>query len=212
MEQLLTNIRPYLEALYFLSGLVVALAALLALKQIRLLKLDIIGRGERAAKEKAIEAAFEYAKAIEELTENYSEEDDDEIQKDYEGPIGDFSAGSISKGLLNTARTRFESHYWVNPVNRLDGIAASLVTGVADEKTAFEIFGWGYCGSIAKEYDVICLEREASGGRSLSHLIALYEIWSSRLSKVELENARRRLDEQLNRIPSKEISPLSPLK
>ena len=52
--------RALLEALFHLSGVLLAVAAVLGLQQIRLLKKDIRIRNERGAKEKAIEFSSRY--------------------------------------------------------------------------------------------------------------------------------------------------------
>jgi hypothetical protein len=56
----LAAIRPYLEAGYFIAGILVLLGLLLASRQLSLLRLDINLRNERAAKEKAIVACERY--------------------------------------------------------------------------------------------------------------------------------------------------------
>ena len=48
--------KPFLEWLFFLSGTVLCFIAFRGLKQIDLLKADMLARSERSAKEKAIEA------------------------------------------------------------------------------------------------------------------------------------------------------------
>jgi hypothetical protein len=207
MENWISLIKPYLEALNLLSAVVIAICALIALRQIKLLKIDITSRSERAAKEKAIDAAFEYAGALEELRRNVRKEDFDLA---YGGPLGDFSLASIPASHLEPARNRFHHPFWIGPVNRFDGIAATFITGVADEGTAFPIFGWAFCGTVAKLYDVICLDLERSKGKSLSNLIMLYDMWSSRLSKYDLEQARKTLDEQIEGMIDRNLPPLSP--
>jgi hypothetical protein len=56
----------------------------------------------------------------------------------------------------------------VQLINSLDGIAATLTTGVGDEKTAFSIFGIAFCGTIADVYDAICVSRGQNRLRSYS--------------------------------------------
>jgi hypothetical protein len=96
-------------------------------------------------------------------------------------------------------------------LNRLDAIAAMFVTGVADEKTAFQIFGRAFCGSASLHYDIISVARSVSTFAPYSNIVELYKIWSGRLSKSELEKSRQVLDEQIRKIPDKSIAPLSPM-
>jgi|SRR5947209_153083 len=210
MEQLINNMRPYLEALYFLSGIAVALAAFLALKQIRLMKRDIVSRSERAAKEKAIEAAFEFAK-LHDVFQGRLVYLDEPLHNTYTGPVGDFTPDSIPTELKERAKLRQSSGAFIQPLNLLNGIAAMFVSGVADEKTAFPIFGRAFCGTVSLYYDVISMARKSQPHTPYSNCVELYQIWSARLSKEELELARRNLEKQIENISDKEIPPLSPL-
>ena len=211
MEQLITNIRPYLEALYFFSGIIVAVAALLALRQIRLMKLDMIFRSDRAAKEKAIETTYEYAKLGSVFQKHFGLMLGNNVPAFYGGTIGDFSPDSISVELKEMASKR-ESQFIMNdPLNMLDSLAATFVSGVADEKTGFSIIGGAFCGTVAAQYDIICLSRSRYKYGPFSNLIELYQIWSARLSKADLAKARQNLDEKIASIPDRDIPPLSPM-
>src|SRR5437588_3556629 len=120
------SIRSLLEALYFLSGIVVAITALLALKQIRLMKLDMLSRSERVAKEKAIEAAFEYAKLCSTFENRASEIHEKlkiRIPEAYEGKIGNFSLESISEKQQIEGKQKLLLFY--GQMNLLDAISAS---------------------------------------------------------------------------------------
>lgn len=210
MEHLITSIKPYLEALYYLSGIVVAVAALLALKQIRLMKYDILARSDRAAKEKSIEVAFEFAKLQDEF-QNQLVYLDKSLHHSYTGPIGDFTPESIPAEYRERAVSRYASGAFIKPLNILNGIAATFISGVADEKTAFPIFGRAFCGTIALYYDVISIARKPTAQPTYTNCFKLYQIWSARISKEDLELARRNLERQIESIPNIDITPLSPL-
>jgi hypothetical protein len=60
MIEFISAVRPYLEAAYFIAGILVLLSLVLAARQLNLLRLDINLRNERAAKEKAIVACERY--------------------------------------------------------------------------------------------------------------------------------------------------------
>jgi len=211
MEQWLTTARPYLEMIYFLSGLVIAVAAVIALRQLRLMKLDLLGRSERAAKEKAIEAAFEYTKTLERIAVQLGDLPQG-VPHYYKGAVGDFTANSIPTDLREAANKRHLSGKVWRSLDALDGIAAMFVTGVADEQTAFPIFGGAFCGTVAGQYDVICLATASKSFAPYASLIELYQIWSRRLSKMDLAKAREALEKEMSAIPDKEIPPLSPLR
>src|SRR5712664_3663022 len=108
MQHVLNIIRPYLETLYFLSGIIVAIAALVALRQLRLMKLDMLARSERAAKEKAIEAAFEYEKTLEAIALQLAGLPQG-VPHFYKGPVGDFTPDSIPTKMRDAATKRLLS-------------------------------------------------------------------------------------------------------
>jgi hypothetical protein len=156
MEHVVLTVRTYLEIVYFLSGAVLAVAALMALRQVSLMKLDMLARSERAAKEKAIEAAFEYARAVASLSQHVKLLGKD-VPPYYTGPIGDFTVNSVPPESREMANKRRSRGAMTIPLDLLDAIAAMFVTGVADEKTAFPIFGGAFCASVAGQYDIICV-------------------------------------------------------
>ncbi|MFL6273609.1 MAG: hypothetical protein ACJ74G_00245 [Blastocatellia bacterium] len=210
MEHLINTIKPFLEALSYLSGVVVAIAALFALRQIRLMKFDMIARSERSAKEKAIEVAFRFTK-LHRLFEQRIPLFPEKVPGFYVGLIGDFTSDSIPHEWKSMAEARFSSMVMDYPLDVLDGIAATCLTGVADERTAFTIFGGAYCATVAGQYDLICMAMSSVSFSPFSNIVELYQIWSARLSRSDLEKARKNLEEQISRIPSKEIPPLSPM-
>lgn len=98
------------------------------------------------------------------------------------------------------------------PLDLLDAIAAMFVTGVADEKTAFPIFGGAFCASVAGQYDIICVANFERAYAPFANMIELYQTWSTRLSKIDLAKARNALEREISALPDKELPTLSPLK
>src|ERR1035437_8874744 len=95
---LVDGTRPLVEWLFFVSGIGLFFVALYGLKQIKLLKIDMLSRSERSAKEKAIEACekflnegvvgiIQYAKEL--VAKNLSY---------YDGPVGNFKTEEFVKG------------------------------------------------------------------------------------------------------------------
>jgi hypothetical protein len=198
--------RPYLEALYFLAGIFLLLVAGYGLKQVRLLKLDIRLRNERAAKEKAIEAAQAYLSQYVPLSNAWSRDQDAQKLPDFRGPIGDFTRESlVSAPAIRDYAARFERATWLPAINALDGIAAAFVTGVADEVVGFEIIGRTFCATVEQNYDVISLGRAHGAHNYFESTVKLYRVWSSRLSRAEIEETKRQLDAKAHALPDVRI-------
>jgi hypothetical protein len=143
-------LKNVIEIAYFASGIVVAIAAVYGSKQVRILKDDSRVRNERAAKEKAIEYSTRYLTQFVPLIDKFAQNVRKAGLSNYEGPIGDFTPGSISDGRRPTMLKLWALGMKENDVtwyvawNELESIAAAFITGVADESTGFDIIGGTY--------------------------------------------------------------------
>ena len=203
----LEQIRNGLEIAYFLSGIGVAVAAILGLQQLRIMKLDMRTRNERAAKEKAVEFADRYMSIYVPLSSKVYDERKAANLPSYGGPIGDFTAADLLNLDQKIVRARFALG-WLPALNALESIASAFVTGVADEQTGFSIMGRSFCATVAIQYDIICVCRDDDACRHWESIVSLYCLWSSRLTKAELEAHRARLDEKIAATVSRQISPI----
>jgi hypothetical protein len=207
----LADIRPYLEALYFLGTLVVAVVAIYGIKQIRLMQTDMKVRADRAAKEKAISLCADYLMEYVKLSNECFRQFQEKKLASYTGPIGDFSPKSIPVPWLKEhLLKRYEMRCWTPAMNRLESIAAGFTTGVADEETGFAIIGRTFCHTVAEQYDLIAGSRSDQSCQYWSNIVEIYRTWSPRLTKAELESFRDKLDSAISGIPDKRIPPIGP--
>lgn len=211
MLQLIDKINPYAELLSFFCNLIISLIAIYALKQLNIMKADSLGVSDRAAKERAVEYAHEYLCNYVKLS---SKEYHDAQQKGippYKGPVGDFTFNSISRSQLDNSLKRLKGIDWLESINKLETIASAFVTGVADEKTGFDIIGRTFCGAVRSRYDILTLITfETSTLPYFQNIVKLYQIWSPRIAKSELMASRAELDEIIATIPDRSIRPLKP--
>jgi len=199
-----SDFKEFLEKLFYVSGIIVAVASLLGLRQLTLFKKDIVLRNTRAARERAIECAGRYIK-FNELIGIYSSE----LQKAglavYEGPIGNFTKASIPKIFMPTFEKRLAIPCCMDPLNVLEIIAATFISGVADEQTAFTIFGPSFCASVEFNYDIISSWREDETSDNYLTIIQLYRVWSPRISRENLDKQRREIESRIQSLPSMKI-------
>lgn len=196
MADFLQALRPYLETAYFLSGPLLLIVASFGLGQIRLMKRDIALRQERAAKEKAIEYASRYARLSKLAMKAVADRTKANL-KDYNGMVGDFSMASIPLTMLPISKKRHSIVSWLPVLNELDAIASAFVSGVADERTGFNIFGRTFCQSVKRNYDLIALERGNHVLPDFQSVVDLYRTWSSRLAKVELAETQSKIQTRM---------------
>ena len=198
MIDLISAVRPYLEAAYFSAGILVLLGLVLAARQLNLLRLDVNLRNERAAKEKAIVACERYLGAYVEKSGELLKEKLTKKFSSYHGPIGDFSKNSIPRKLWDRVSAKLLLDNTLPVLNELEAIAASFGTGVADEKTGFQIIGRSFCSTVESEYDLIAICRDEHVHNYWSGIVEVYSIWRPRLTKAEMESAKSRLQQKID--------------
>lgn len=210
MEDAISHIRPYFELIYFVSGPFIALAAIYGLNQLRIMKQDMRLRNERAAKEKAIEACREY-EVYASLYNAFSSEREAKNISTYTGPLGDFSPDSIPADRIPMIQKLFDEPGSLTAVlNKLESVAATFVSGVADEEIGYGIIGRSFCHNVESLYDIISACRVDSASPYLGTITSLYRIWASRLSKAELTASKNAIDARLKDIPDLRIPPIGP--
>jgi hypothetical protein len=208
MLELINSLRPYLEGFYFLAGILMTGGIIASYRQIVLLKADLKTKNERAAAEKAIEACDRYFCSYIPLNSvNYRETVEKKLDG-YSGPVGDFSPGSVPSEILPKSAQRFALVSWLPAMNQLESISAYFISGVADECTGFRVMGRSFCGTIKLQYDVISLSRREASNPYWSNAVKLYQLWSPRLAKEEIDSTIREMQAKASSIPNNKISPI----
>jgi hypothetical protein len=202
------TVTTVLELIYYASGALVAVAAILGLRQIGILKKDIRIRNERAAKEKAIEFSSRYLTSYVELDGKWTEKKSANKIPRYNGPVGNFSPSSIPGSLRDIAAKRFQCTEWLPAMNELSAIASAFVHGVADEGVGFEIIGRTFCSSVESDYDILAIARSEPVHSYYESVVRLYETWKPRLNSAELHHVQDMVGRALANTISTKIDPI----
>lgn len=197
-----------LEIAYYIASIMIAVAAIFGLQQLKILKRDINTRNERSAKEKAIEFSSLYLKEYVKLEGIYFFKLRENNIPGYSGPIKDFSPDSVLPEYKKIQLLRSSHLEFLPALNRLESISAAFTSGVADEVTGFKIIGRTFCATVASNYDIISISRTNSIAPYWSNIVELFYVWSKRLTKAELDAERNKLEEQVNGISDIEIKPI----
>lgn len=200
-------VKDWAEFAGYLANVAVAVAAIIALQQITILKRDIRLRNQRAAGEKAMEAVDKYG-AFANQAFAYFQDLRREDAPTYKGPVGDFTPSSVPPEWSDAVKKRVRISTWIPAVNTLDTVAASFIFGVADESTGFAMIGRSFCANVGHFYDLIARQRKDTVQPHFQAIVQLYTIWANRLSKEELQKARTALDAQIERLPNNKIAPI----
>lgn len=204
----LVTIRPYLEILHFLSGILLVVGLGFAFRQLQLLKHDIDLRTERSSKEKSIEASERYASKFVPLNRVFSDECVQAKLPMYSGPVGDFTPESIPESYKDVSMARFQMDSWLPALNELEVISSMYITGVADEELGFGLMGRTFCNSVVRHYDIISMCHSDKACPYLGMVVELYGLWAPRLKKLELGGEIESLVSKQQGIADRSIPPL----
>lgn len=201
MFDVLQTARPALEITYFLSGIILAAAAIYGLQQVRLMKRDMRMRSDRASKEKAIEYIAQYFSKYVPLDKTFNDQCEANKLVGYTGPIGDFGLFDLPSEYRNRARRRFDIPCWLPALNELQTIAAAFAYGVANDKLGFQAIGRTFCSTVATKYDILCITRSNDASPYYQAIVDLFHLWAPRLKKSELSALRENVNQKLASLP-----------
>lgn len=93
----------------------------------------------------------------------------------------------------------------VKIMNRLESVSTAFTSGLADEKTAFDVIGRAYCNASKKLFPLAL----AAGSDYYQNNLALYKLWNNRIETEQLEAKRTAIEEELS--SHKEITKILPI-
>jgi hypothetical protein len=208
----LSILHTTLELLSFVSGPVLVVVAILALKQISIAKGDVQVRSRREAASLATTQCQRYYSEIIPLLNELDELINQKEIPEYRGEIADFCQDDILKNptwaIKWLSKTDDLLKLWIQVLNSLESFAIYFTTGVADEEIAFSTIGLSYCNTVKKLYAFIATGRIKGKNKHFEHIVTLYKLWSSRLEKYNLED---QLDEMQSKIKSIKVKTIKPI-
>ncbi len=203
MWQVSPTLRGWLELAYFVSGVLLAGAAMYALQQVRLMKQDIAMRSQRAARERAIEYIGRYFSIYVPLDAKFTDERKAQKLPSYDGPVRAFSLGSLAATYRDGASKRWALESWLPALNELHTIASAFAYGVADDTLGFQAIGRTFCTTVADKYDILCMARSEQAAPYYQGIVDLFGAWAPRLSESELSQIRAEVDHKLAALRSR---------
>lgn len=196
-----SDILTILEGAYYVSGIVLAIVAIIgvaqilylksqtatAVEQLRLLKSDFVTRNQRASKEKALDMSFRYADFLERYGEELAEATRMGLTNKYKGVAGpSFRIAELDVQFHRDNNPRIQSGIMVPSLNMLEGIAAAFVSRVADEEVVFTMMASSFCNSVALQYDIVTHYHSLPRSDFYTNIVKLYRVWNSRLEHSEM--------------------------
>ena len=205
-----------LEQIYYCSGIVVAICAIIALIQISISKHQLESERknqktqlERESQKYAIEQISYFMNKIIYL--------ENEICKKRNGNHIVFLDDKIIKFEDNKLTVKFHfdkendmdkmlsiAYEIVDLINALEVYATVLTSGLANENFAYKIQGYAYCQTV-EEYLPLIIDDFKDVSKE-STTLNLYFLWKSRLNKQQLLSEKEKLEKRLKSISDKSVS------
>ena len=187
MSELIITLRPYFELLFFISGMVLAGAAIYALQQISIMKHDTDIRTRRESRIIAAEIVSEFNAQISPKYENYIALLSKSSRSSYKMESASFKQISTQEAekLRDYVSCFDEEHRSTakSLVDNIEKLVINISNGIADTDYAFNKIGVNYCVIIASLAPFILLHKHY-----YNSCIDLYDSWNSMIVSQKLEN------------------------
>ncbi len=215
----LDYVRTILELLYFSSGIVIAIAAVFALKQIRVGLEQLRTTREIAntnAKRESIKLAAEqcnyYAEKTVPLFTNLASEYNRlgltfmSSKPQFKIQKGEIVNTNFDTKLLDTEVPRVIVPL-VYFLNSLEAFAIPFAAGVADEDLGYQETAIAFCQAVQTHMPALFQMRRTNNGRFES-IMTLYNLWNTRLVGHALAPIMETLEELVKSSQEQRIKPL----
>jgi hypothetical protein len=228
------DVRSILELMYFLSGPAVALAACLALKQLRLAKeqlavaINALDHAKRdlqiRSRREAVQLAAERCEKFGEMMMTRRNAHMDKIQADgIELKIWVLTNDAFERASL---KDRSAAEQWVAQLrakpdalisatavlNELEAFAIYFARGAADEETAYPVVGALFCTEVQifAPYLIDLRHKDVPGLTSgpFQNSIDLFNLWHLRMRQKELEAEANKLSLEVSGRKPSTIKPI----
>lgn len=183
--------RAILELLYFASGIVIALAAIFALKQIQLTKRI----AKTNARRESVRMAADLCKYFAEVVVPASGKVDTEYKtlklRFLDGIRQERSPHLVRDGEIVNENFNFNligeefpkvAQPVVTHLNYMEAFAIPFVAGVADETIGYQETARTFCYSVARYLPLLSMLRSGKRGGRYESAVRLFETWSKRLA------------------------------
>jgi hypothetical protein len=190
------EIRPFLEVLYFIAGIVVAYAAVFALKQLSILKRTLQVQSKRDALKITSEQCNDYLSRIIELENEFDRKIIEHDVKYFDGWKVTVKNNSISvdRESVPNMQGLAEISKELMVLNSMESFSSFFVSNVADEKVAYDIVGISFLNFNRTLMPLITHFRKYGHYKNLSKLFVK---WEMRKINEVLQKEKLDLDKKL---------------
>jgi hypothetical protein len=195
-----TNLRSILELAFFTSNIVIAVAVVYGLKQIRLAKQIATSDARRESIRFAAERCQYYAEKCVALHAHVGREHERlgltflKTKLQFSIVDGEIKPKPFDENALTQQFQKMNIDI-VALLNSVEAFAIPFAAGVADEEVGFQETAVAYCALVEQQIGMVFLLRYRVGTRFES-LVKVYDRWKSRLVAQDLEGKMKQMQEQ----------------
>ena len=212
------NLAAFADTIIALSPVIIAIAAIIALFQLRIAKNDIRTRSKREAVCLAAQKCEVFAK---EILPSYQTTI---VNRQAAFPLkswplkdGEFSQSSIdnlgeAEQWTADLRKKDVYHSGLDFLNRLEGISMYFTNGAADEGIAYPVIGSVFC-IMVQQFAPLLIELrghmvETTISGPYQNTVDLYRVWSVRQTRKKLQEEKDELSARLDASRETKIKPI----
>ena len=205
----LATAKDILEILYFISGPVVAVAALIGLRQLSIAKRTASASAKRDAfKLSSQQISFYLNEMIprqNELSDFADSEGLDLLEKSEVSVDSENITISVEEVDDPVDQMKKLGPYVLPVMNGMESFAAPMVSGVAAESVAFAAVGRTYCDSVRRLAPILV---PLANDGYFRNVLALFYFWNPRLERENLMFQKAEIDSKLSKITRRHIPPI----
>ncbi len=210
MEQsFIETISPYLELIYTISTFIIAIAAIIALKQIRIGKETLTIQSKRDALKLTAAQCDYYFNSIIPLIDKFDNERKRINDKFFKGWEATIENNNISLKNNGNMEKKIFSKDLLDPIgnlcNSLESFSVYFTSSVGDELVAYNSIGKEFIETVTEIMWWLLICREEG---YYKNIISLYIIWKSRYDANELLKDKNTIEEKLSKINKSSIKTL----
>jgi hypothetical protein len=217
---MIDTIRNALELLYFCSAIVLAVVAVIGLRQLKISKentLKSIEIAKTSAQRDAFRLAaeqcahyFTYIVPLFNQFDKWIAENKSkgvinavDIKITAAGMVLEGKNASAIKDYVNFVGT--EPERFVAVMNATEGFSIMFSAGVASEEVAFSSIGYTFCGSVKSFLPGMLL---LGGKTHFQHSLRLFYIWSKRIERQQLLESQKEMEKRITEMTETGVRPI----
>jgi hypothetical protein len=203
------TVRTILEFVYFGSAPIIAIIAIIGLRQLKIAKETVRISAKREAIALAATQCQVYGTTIiplHNLLDDAIAKNGITIFKEAEVVVEkDRAKVKFPKGIWHGEQISKIAKELAEVLNSMESFSVYFISGVADEQVAFSTVGATFCFTVRKLLPVILLHVETG---HFKNIFSLFLMWNARIERENLLRQKGDLDTKLGQINNKYITPI----